>query len=359
MKHLAVCIDYDGCVCTTAYIYPFTPENIKDISTNTSIIDINNQLWQFILELCRNNSDLEKLSLVPFSARQSATSDAWNSWTNETESYFLAMTKIAAHVTELLKANQINIMVELNCLLMPDIYNNRDHGHTFKKALEDIDYSPHGKGMIKINQPHDDFLRDESKVSFVFSHVHAIDAEAFYYLDDRLDIHKTINNFYSSSVGSSFIPRGVKIILCHYDNGNFEKLFLSEIIGTGEKCYAYAEILKSIREKEKSYTKILPNTNQDNLEQSIEKFDKVFQEHVYENLLKLTPAQFSFANSSPVINDHSKYEFDLAAQKEVQSTPLRKSLLSGFIGFWEPINGLEKNEGGDIKNSENSILFRL
>src|SRR3990167_3255788 len=357
MKRIAMCLDYDGCICTTAYVFPFTPENVKDIKTNTSIIDINIQLWDFILELCKENPNLEFLTLVHFSARQNARTDAINSFQNESESYYLAMEKIFCHVTNFLKSHGINIRVNINYLLMPDIYHNREHGYTFKKAVEDIDYTLQGRGIINCTLSDDDFLYDDSKVSFVFAHVHAIEAEVFYYLDDRLDICSTIKKFYGNPVGSSLIPSDVKIILCHYDDGNLKKPPICEINGTGEKCHRYANILQSINKKEKSNLKILPNTYDKNIEQSIKSFYKIYQEHVYEDLLKLTPLQNALSDTLPILNNSREYEFDLALHQETQSSPLQKSLLSGFIGFWEPkIASRKENDEEPKSNKQCNII---
>lgn len=276
MKHIAIGLDFDGCILTRAYIHPFEPQHIRDIKTNTSIIDINSQLWIFIGVLCKNNPDLEKLTLIHFSSRQSAEIDFHNSTKNKTESSFLAMVKITAYLTQRLKVQAPQVSVELNRLLMPDIYRNKKEGDTHKTALEDIDYSAEGKGIISLKAKHNDCMDDESKVTFVFAHAHAIPAEAFYYFDDRIEILQTIEKFYSDPLGASLLPREVKINLHLYFEGRFEtytkETYQKEIVGTGNRYSSYAEILRIFFRKAYYDNHLLPSISAASHEESIHIF---------------------------------------------------------------------------------------
>lgn len=255
MKHIALCLDYDGCIA------------------NTSIIDNNVPLWEFFLKICRENPDLEVLTLVHFSARQEAEVDEQLSTKHQSESYFFAMNKIFNYLTDLLQQHALLVKVTLNPLLMPDIYNDKPHGHTLQTALADVDYSPEGRGILKSQQIHDGYLSDSSKITFIFAHVHSIPANAFYYFDNNSKILNIIKCFYSNSIGMNFIPNGVKIILQQYDNGALIKNH-TEITGSGVRLAGYAIVLKKLA---KLGSDVLPNIDTQCYAHSLKIFNRFYQ----------------------------------------------------------------------------------
>lgn len=311
MKHIALCLDYDNCILNRAYIIPFTPAKIGDIKTNTSIIDINRELWDFVVKISKENPDLELLTLVHFSARQDAYTDEANSVRHKTESYFLAMIKIHAHLDKLFKEMNLTVKVELNRLLMTDIHRKKPHGETHTKALEDIDYSPLGRGMIVIRKKHkhDHHVYDPLKVSYVFVHVHAIVADAFYYFDDRLDILKAIEEFYQNEIGQTFIPKGVKVMLLPYDDGAFiEAPVRPIIVGTGERCHRYAELMRVVTARKESLddSTVFPAPDNGCRVQLAVNFNRLFQEYLSPEIQAGIPSQ-----SEQVYSGQSSIDFSI------------------------------------------------
>ncbi len=337
MKKIGIALDYDGCLLTNEYIFPFTKENIKDIKNNTSIIDINGPLWHFIQTLCEENPDLETLSIFYFSARTSAHTDLSNSIVNESESYFLAMEKVIAHITAILEKSAPKVTVTSNKLSMLDIQWEKPTGDTIRKALEDIDYSSDGKGIIKINQKHNyDMIDDSSKVSLVFAHVHSEELDAYYIFDDVSSIHQHITKYYANNLGASLIPKGVKVVNCHYDNGEL-KTICCEITGTGDRAQNYQEILRAACKEIRRAERIFPDRySTNNYDALVRNFYNLFQLQEY---YKSTPIQESISEPSidSVTTKKSEqryYELD----DPNEPTELQQSLLSGFCGFFSHEN---------------------
>ena len=331
MKHIALGLDFDGCLLSQQYIFPFTPEKVGDIKTNTSIIDINSDLWTFIIELCTKNPDLEKLTLIHFSARQDPLTDATNSADNQTESFFLAMTKIETHVANLLIAHAPHAKVELDQLLMPDIYNCREIGDTRREALENIDYTLTGRGMITSNQDQYDYyhLPDTSKVTF--AHVHAINADAFYYLDDLEKIHQSIQLFYNNKIGSDFIPKDVKVISYIYYEGKLTTEPRCTIIGTGHRCSQYGDILRTLQSE--SHSSPIFDVRIKSTYSLIEKFHRIRQ--IYQDPLsgaQHTPQQTTLIHS---ILFPPTWALHTDSFKMKKLTPLQEKLAESYLKNFE------------------------
>ena len=333
MKKIGIALDYDGCLLTNGYIFPFNSENIKDIKTNTSIIDINGPLWHFLLTLCDENPDLESLSIFYFSARTSAHTDLSNCVVNESESYFLAMEKVIAHISRILKKSAPKVTVISNKLSMLDIQWEKPTGDTIRKALEDIDYSSEGKGAIKIKQKHDyDKIDDTSKVSLVFAHVHSEELDAYYIFDDVGNIHNQITKYYANNLGASLIPKGVKVVNCHYDNGELKTIYC-EITGTGERAQYYQDILRAACKEIRRAERIFPDRFSSNdYEALVRNFYNIFHLQEY---FKLTPLQESISDESIhslVVRKSQQHEHEFRSVDE--PTELQQSLLTGFCGFF-------------------------
>ncbi len=273
--------DADGVIFNKKYIHPFTPEKIGDIATNNTVVDSNQGLWEFILEVCREHPDLVHITLAFFSARQSAIVDRSNSLANDTESYFLAMKKIHEHVKKIVAEEGFNITVELNNLLMPDIYNNREPGYNHEKIMANIDTSPKelGKIPLKIAEKMDTHFFDSSKISYIFAHANESDVDKYYYLDDMDSIFFLNAEFYGNEIGDKFIPSGKEIILCHYEEGEWKNKCYKKIIGKGIKHPRYKDVLKYIYILESTGEQILPcirsKTNDINV--SINRFHMIYQ----------------------------------------------------------------------------------
>lgn len=194
-----ICIDFDNCFFNRNYL---NNETIRYDSDDGYVIWSNIKLLDSIKKDQANFSDL---IVMTGSARQSYSTDIGNSNRNLTESSFIALKKISAHLE-----------AKLDNFLLADIYADLPDGKSFDNAIDKY-----------FSGKHSSWVFDHSKISILYAHMHRISSQypeeniIFDFYDDRgigtlqeKDVLECLESYFNTH--QSLIPGNIILRLNHY-----------------------------------------------------------------------------------------------------------------------------------------------
>lgn len=250
-KILAISIDMDGCIFNESY---FLTQSVKKSNQN-------------ILNYIKSRIDdvkPDKVLLLVGSARQDYRLDLLNSNYNNTHSAIDAIREIAISLRSMLPKNEVK-MVQINGLLLADLYSGESEGYSFKlikTSLEksDYDYSTHPSinGYDKTSEINN---FDDYKYNILYAQIHSLSSRFegskiyFDFVDDRSDIHAVLYAMFNSF--SKYLPINVQLRLNSYSG--------CKVLNFSEKYYKGQAFLPGYGDYDPYYAeniKFLPNVSQ-------------------------------------------------------------------------------------------------
>jgi hypothetical protein len=209
MTILVVSLDYDGC---------FAHDNIID--GNIKILN----------RIKTESQHYGKTIVMVGSNRQSVSIDKHNSKLNSNRSCFSEIKKICEFLG-----------VELEPLLLSDLYNNLSDGTSFDRAL----------AIDSELQHHAEYLFDSTKVTLLCAQMHAIankylgEEIIFDFYDDSLDILYGLFKF-NLATNNHYVPHNVTLRLHRYMTGSEDSELEMEIRGKGRIVQDYRQMVHDL-----------------------------------------------------------------------------------------------------------------
>lgn len=240
-KVYACSFDADNCLFSKKY----NPSNEEIRSGNCQqIITSNKHLLNALKDTTRKN--IQHAYVFVGSLRQSKYLDVLNSIDNQTESFFIAIKKVADYLGFI-----------LDKFLIEDIYTNRPSGNSFDIAINQ-------RLAVAVNS----CPADHSKLSILYAQIHKIAGQYpcssifFNFFDDRglgtfttMDILDYLYIFFNDN--KELLPKNVTLCLTHYAGYNVTPYMLLQ--GTGFIDSNYRETAKNIINKTKGKMEKLKN----------------------------------------------------------------------------------------------------
>mgnify|MGYP003390439057 CR=1 FL=1 len=235
--------DLDNCLFHCGYSADSRRDEMEVISTNKVLLD----------SIIADKGNFDELIVMVGSARQSASSDRFNSRENNTESGFTAIRKISEHIS-----------ARLDTFLLADVYGDTPDGTASHNAI-----NPSYSGT------HHDWINDATKITILYSQIHKIanlypeDEITFDFYDDRgigswlpLDILEHLNTYFKRN--PTMLPSNVTVRLNHYEGAKVTSF--KPIRGTGMIDTNYRQVIKDMTELAKNIpplstdSKFFPNS---------------------------------------------------------------------------------------------------
>jgi hypothetical protein len=265
----AIAIDFDKCVYTESYTNRMTKERSNDLEMswgdflelqNEILISENVNLFNHLSNEAKDIDYPDKIQLLLASARQSFMSDTINMIHGRdiNGSAFQGLLMFRNRMEyEMHKLNKKNMSIEINYLLLADLYADLEHGKSFRLALsqmhnESRNWKSNCIELLPKNNfnGHANWIFDDSKITIVYAHIQMLAFEnpmtniTYDFYDDRMDILENIHDFFVKNL--DLIPLGLTISLNQYCGGDIRKIAL--LIGNGRIDQTYDKSIKKLVE---------------------------------------------------------------------------------------------------------------
>lgn len=215
-KILGLSFDFDGCLFHLGY----HRSNKKDVVAQNK---------KFLEGIKEEFKRYNKIVAYIGSNRQDKDIDSFNADRNKTASCFSSLQAICEF---------LGVRVDLDKILMADIYGELDAGESFERAIGDSDFQ-------KKNGYHRHWKFDEEKLTILHTQMHKLATENpdadidFKFFDDKYDILSALREYFNKY--PCMIPDKVKLHLYRYRGK--EASFVSTIQGAGAIDRQYRETI--------------------------------------------------------------------------------------------------------------------
>lgn len=216
-KILGLSFDFDGCLFHLGY----HQSNEKNVVAQNKI---------FLKGIKEEFKGYDKIVAYTGSNRQDKDVDSSNADRNKTASCFSSLQAICKF---------LGVRVDLDKILMADVYGGLKAGESFERAIEDSDSQ-------KKNGYHCHWIFDEEKLTILHTQMHKLATENpdadidFKFFDDRYDILSALREYFTKY--PCMIPDKVKLHLYRYRGKRAR--FVSTIQGVGAIDMQYRETIR-------------------------------------------------------------------------------------------------------------------